>query len=189
MSKCTFTIVSGRDGQLTLSRRRCKLFACLVRSLFGVLSWVRLLTVSTFRLNSRDRISGWSNADSQNSAFNSTSIRFESVNKVYEPKPSQRNVSVTVCHSSSTTSNFARRKSDHDVETTVRDTTLGLCVKTPSITNNPRLNRSTSPRARRDIASRNDRPQGVLPSLEAPFRLETLDTGTDFCKTVYKDLV
>ena len=74
-----------------------------------------------FRLNSRDHFCDQSkDTDSPDTAFNLSSIQFESVNEVYGSKSSQRSVSVTVHRSSSTTLNFGRSKSDHDVETTVR---------------------------------------------------------------------
>jgi|SRR6266702_2872732 len=103
----------GRDDQLTLSHRLCKLFACLVRRPFGVLSWVQLLTVSAFRLNSRDYIRGRSSADNPENVLNLSSVRFEQPSEAYG---SQTGVSVTVHHS--TASGFARSKSDHNVEPT-----------------------------------------------------------------------
>jgi hypothetical protein len=114
-----YNSLSRRDGQLKLSHSLCKLFACHVRKPFGVLSWVRLLTDSTFRLNSRDSIrhrsnnDSWdrSNTDGQDTAFNSSRL-----NEAYASKSSQRSVSVTV--HPSITSDIGRSRSDHDVETT-----------------------------------------------------------------------
>ena len=83
-----------------------------------MLLWVRLLTVCTFRLNSRDRIRDRSNigTDSPVAAFNVSSIRIEPLNEFYRSEPSQRGVSVTLHRPN--TSNFEGRKSEHDVETT-----------------------------------------------------------------------
>ena len=113
MSKCTFTIVSIglRKGQLTFSHRLCKLFACHVRR---VSSWVRYLTVSTLRLNSRDYVRDRSTNSNQDHALNLSSIRIEPPSDTYGSKPRQAGVSVTVHRS--TTLNFARNKSGHDVD-------------------------------------------------------------------------
>src|SRR6266702_1143054 len=90
MGKCTFTIVSGTEMvNRHLSYRLCKLFACHVRSPFGALLWVQLLTFSTFKLSS---------------------IRIEPPSEAYGSKSRQTGVSVTV--HSSTASDFARSKSD-----------------------------------------------------------------------------
>ena len=98
-----------KDGELT-SHSLCNLFACFVRSPFGVLSWVRLLTVSTFRLNSRDDIRGQLTTDGPATAFNSTSIRMEPLNEAYGSKSNQPGVSITVHRS--TSSKFGRDISD-----------------------------------------------------------------------------
>ena len=113
MSKCTFTIVSigRREGQLTFSHRLCKLFACHVR---GVLSWVRYLTVSTLRLNSRDYVRDRSANSNQDNALNLSSLRIEPSSDPYGSKSGQAGVAVTVHRS--TTLNFARNKSDLDAE-------------------------------------------------------------------------
>jgi len=83
-----------------------------------VLSWVRLLTVSTFRLNSRDYIRDQSTTVNLDYAFNPSSIRIEPLGEAYGSKSRQPGVSVSVHHSSSTTSDFGRNKSDHGVEPT-----------------------------------------------------------------------
>ncbi len=75
-----------------------------------MLSWAQLLTVSTFRLNSRDYIRERSDADDPDDAFNLSTIRFEPPSEAYGSKSG---VSVTVHHS--TASDIARRKSDRDV--------------------------------------------------------------------------
>jgi hypothetical protein len=83
-----------------------------------VLSWVRLLTISTLRLNSRDYIRDRSTTDNPENAINLSSIRIEASNDAYgsPTKSGQPGVSVTVHRS--TTLNFGRSKSDHDVEPT-----------------------------------------------------------------------
>lgn len=90
-----------------------------MRSFFGVLSWVWLLTLSTFRLNSRDYIRDRSTTDNQDNAFNLSSIRIDPMTRSDTSgfKSRQPGVSVTVDHSS-TTSDFRPKKSDHDVEPT-----------------------------------------------------------------------
>ena len=96
-----------REGQLTFSHRLCKLFACHVRS---VLSWVRYLTDSTLRLNSRDYVRGRSAICNTDNALNLSSIRIEPLSDAYVSNSGQAGVAVTVHRS--TISNFARNKSD-----------------------------------------------------------------------------
>ena len=94
--------------------RLCKLFACHVRDLFGFFWCVQLLTVSTLRLNSRDYVRNRSTNDDPESSFNLSSMRIDASSEAYESKARQAGVSVTVHRS--TTSNFARNKSHHDIE-------------------------------------------------------------------------
>src|ERR1700677_3845191 len=106
-----------RDCQLTLSYRLCKLFACHVSSPFGVLSWVRVLTVSTSRLNSRDYVRDRSTTDNPENAINLSSIRIDPLSEAYRSKSGQTGgVTVTVHHSAK--SDFSREKADLDVEPT-----------------------------------------------------------------------
>ncbi len=81
-----------------------------------MLYWVRLLTMSTFRLNSRDYVRDRSTTDNPDNAYNLSSIRGEPLSDAYGSKSRQPNVSVSVHRS--TTSDFGRNKSDHDVEPT-----------------------------------------------------------------------
>ncbi|KAI9461209.1 hypothetical protein BJY52DRAFT_1185559 [Lactarius psammicola] len=67
-------------------------------------------------LNSRDYVRDRSTTDIRDKGINLSSIRIEPPNETYGPKSSQPGVSVTVHRS--TTSNFGRNKSDHDVEPT-----------------------------------------------------------------------
>ena len=100
-----------------LSYRLCKLLASHVRSPFCVLSWVRLLTVSAFRLNTRDYVRDRSTTDNPDNAYNLSSIRIDPQSDAYGSKSRRTGVSVTVHHS--TASDFARSKSDQDVGPTL----------------------------------------------------------------------
>src|SRR6266571_9153392 len=100
-----------------LSYRLCKLLASHVRSPFCVLSWVRLLTVSAFRLNTRDYVRDRSTTDNPDNAYNLSSIRIDPQSDAYGSKSRRTGVSVTVHHS--TASEFARSKSDQDVGPTL----------------------------------------------------------------------
>src|ERR1700677_1424086 len=97
------------DGPLTFAYRLRKLFACHVRV---VLLWVRYLTVSTLRLNSRDYVRHRSTSGDLGNSFNLNSIRIEPSSEAHESKSGQAGVSATVHRS--TTLNFVRNKSDHD---------------------------------------------------------------------------
>jgi hypothetical protein len=102
------------DDQLILSHRLYKLYARHVSSPFSVLSWVLLLTVSAVRLNSRDYVRDRrSNTDNPENAIHLSSIRIEPLSEAYESKSRQPG---TVHHS--TTLNFGRNKSDHDLGAT-----------------------------------------------------------------------
>ena len=80
--------------------------------------WVRYLTHSTLRLNSRDSLRdrppvSWSNHDDE---VNLSSFRIEQLNNAYGTKSEPSGVSVIVPRP--TTANFARNKPDNDVEPT-----------------------------------------------------------------------
>ena len=77
-----------------------------------MLSWVRLLTVSMLRLNSRDYIRNWSTTDDHpENATKLSSIRIEPSRDAYGSKAG---VSATVHWS--TAMDFGRNKSDPDEE-------------------------------------------------------------------------
>ena len=97
-----------------MSHRLCKLFSCRVRGPF-VLSCVRLLTISTLRLNSRDYIRDRSTATAEN-AIHLSSIRIQPSSNGHGPKCEPPGVSATVHRSPRL--NLGRAKSDHDVEPT-----------------------------------------------------------------------
>ena len=83
-------------------------------------SWVRHLTVSTPRLNSRDyvrdRLANASDGIPDN-AFNLSSIRIEPLSDAHGSETGQPDVSVTV-HSSTGLNFGGRNKSDYNVEPT-----------------------------------------------------------------------
>ena len=85
-----------------------------MRDLFNVLSLVQLPTVSTLRLNSRDYVRNRSTTDDLENSYNLSSFRIDASSEAYECKPREAGVAVTVHRS--TTSNFARNKSHHDIE-------------------------------------------------------------------------
>ena len=79
-----------------LSYRLYELFSCLVRSPFGVLSWIWLLTEPTFRLNTRNYVRDRSNANKAFNSFDLSSIRIESPSEAYWHKSRQPGITVTV---------------------------------------------------------------------------------------------
>ena len=102
------------DGQLIFAFRLCYLFACHVR---GILLWVRHLTLSTLRLNSRDSLRDRPPASRSNNGSNpDNGINLSSFGHGYGTKSGPAGVSVTVHRS--TNANFVRNKSDNDVEPT-----------------------------------------------------------------------
>jgi hypothetical protein len=105
-----FNGLGNMDNPLTFTDRLCKLFACHVR---GVLLWVRHLTVSTLRLNSRDYVRNRPTTANLGNSLNLSSIRIEPSSEAHESKSGQAGVSDTV-HCSATL-NFAWNKSDNDV--------------------------------------------------------------------------
>jgi hypothetical protein len=74
------------------------------------------MTVSTFRLNSRNHICDRSTTDNPDNAYALSSFRIEPLGEGHGCKPRQTGVSVTVHHS--TSADFGRNKSDHDREPT-----------------------------------------------------------------------
>jgi hypothetical protein len=106
-----------RDGKLTSSHSLCKLFACYASSPFGVLSCVRPLTVSAFRLNSREYLRGRATTEYL------SSIKIESLSESLGSKARQPSVH------NSTTTDFGRNQSDHDVEPSTFDNRKTVCSK------------------------------------------------------------
>jgi hypothetical protein len=81
-----------------------------------VLSCVRVLTVSTFRLNSRDYVRDRSTTDNPENAINLSSLRIDPLSEAYRSKSGQTGGGVTVTVHHSAKSDFGREKNDLDVE-------------------------------------------------------------------------
>ena len=81
-----------------------------------MLSWVRPLTVSTLRLNSRNYVRDRSTTDNPENAVNLSTIRIEPSGDDHKLRSGQPGVSVTVHRS--TRFDFGRSISDHDEEPT-----------------------------------------------------------------------
>jgi hypothetical protein len=96
------------------SHRLYKLFSCHASSPFGVLSCVRPLIVSAFRLNSRDYLRDRSTTKSSENTFNLSSIRFEPLSEALRSKARQPSVSINVHNL--TTTDLGRHISGHEVE-------------------------------------------------------------------------
>ncbi len=118
MGKCTFfsNLCAEMDNR-HLPYRPCNLFACYVRSQFGVLFRVQLLTIFTFRLNSRHYVRKRSSADHTKNSFNYSSIRIDPPPVAYGSKFRESCVTISVHYS--TLSDLEQSKSDHIVEPTL----------------------------------------------------------------------
>ena len=101
---------------MTSYLRLYQLFACNASSPFGVLSCVRPLTVSAFRLNSREYLRDRSNTEYLEKTFKLSSIRIEPLSEALGSKARQPSVSISVHHS--TTTDLRRNQPGHDVEPT-----------------------------------------------------------------------
>ena len=114
MGKCTCAIVS--DTEIVnrhLSNRLCKLYACYVSRMPSIWCVTVSLTISAFRLNSRDYVRNRFTTDRPDNAFGLSSIRIDAPREAHGAKSRQSGVSVTVHRS--TASEFALRKSDNNV--------------------------------------------------------------------------
>ena len=113
LGKCTCTILSeAKMVNRYLSNRLCKLYACYVSRMSCESMWRVIvgLTISTFRLNSRNYVRNRSTTDSPDNAFSLSSIRIDT--------PSEAHGGVSVTLHRSTASEFTRSKSEYDVRLT-----------------------------------------------------------------------
>jgi hypothetical protein len=94
--------------------------------LFGVSPCVYLLTVFTFRLNSRDYIRGRSSPDNSDNSFNLSSIRVAPPGEAFGSKSKQTDISVLVRRS--TASVHAQNKSDPNMGPCVRSSKTGTMI-------------------------------------------------------------